>query len=158
VISLRPISQKEAFAFVELHHRHHDVPRGDLWRHAAQNGEGQLIGVAIVGRPVARRLDDGYTVEVTRLCTLGHLDCCSILYAAAARQALDTQGHRRILTYVLGSESGDSLLAAGWSRLWKTRGGSWDREGRPREDRHPTEPKWAWGKGSWRELCDQQAA
>jgi hypothetical protein len=159
-LELRPVTQKEAFAFVRQHHRHHDVPVGDLWRVGCQDEWGSLVGVAIVGRPVSRNLDDGWTVEVTRLCTLGHLDACTLLYGAAARFALGggKGPYRRILTYVLKSESGLSLEYAGWHRLGETDGGSWDREGRRREDKHPTEPKAKWGRGAWPQLAKEIAA
>ena len=80
-VELRPISQADAFAFVRDHHRHHNVPVGALWWHAAHDDQGALVGVSVVGRPVARMLDDGLTVEVTRMCTLGTDNACSMLYA-----------------------------------------------------------------------------
>lgn len=151
MIELRPIYQKEAFAFVRENHRHHDVPVGSLWQHAVHDIEGILRGVAVVGRPVARNLDDGFTCEVTRLCTDGADNACSMLYSAAWRAA-QPKGYRRILTYILSSESGISLEAAGWHKLWETDGGSWSRPSRHRDDEHPLEPKVAYGRGAWREL------
>lgn len=149
---LRPITQAEAFAYVREHHRHHGVPTGALWQHGVHDGDGCLCGVAVVGRPVSRKLDDGWTMEVTRLCTTGKLDACSTLYAAA-RRAAEAKGYRRGLSYILSSEDGHSLIAAGWRYLWTTDGGSWDRAGRPREDKCSTEPKDAYGWGAWRELA-----
>ena len=75
--------------------------------------EGKLVGVAMVGRPVARKLCDGITAEVVRVCTDGTRNACSILYAACARAA-KSLGYHRILTYTLESEPGVSLRAAGW--------------------------------------------
>lgn len=152
-LELRPITQREAFAFVRDHHRHHDVPVGALWQVAATDDLGSIVGVAVVGRPVSRKLDDGLTVEITRLATNGKRDACSILYGACRRFAMDTRVYRRGLTYILESEDGRSLHAAGFHFLWKTDGGSWDREGRPRIDKHPTEPKWAYGFGAWPQLA-----
>ena len=117
---LRPITQKEAFAFIERHHRHHNVPVGALWHHAAHDEDGRLCGVAVVGRPVARKIDDGLTCEVTRLCTDGTYNACSLLYAAARRVAID-KGFRRGVTYILHSEDGSSLRAAGWRFLGYSR-------------------------------------
>lgn len=154
---LRPITQAEAFAFVHQHHRHHDVPVGALWWHGAHDEDGRLVGVAIVGRPSARKLDDGLTAEVTRLCTLGTPNACSLLYGAARRVALD-KGYRRGLTYILDSEDGASLRASGWQYLWTTRGGSWDRPSRRRTDDHPTCPKQAYGFGAWPQLVCERAA
>jgi len=156
MIDLRPITQKDAFAFVKEYHRHHGVPVGALWQHGVANDAGELIGVAVVGRPVARRLDDGFTCEVTRLCTDGTPNACSMLYSAAWRAA-QAKGFRRILTYILESEDGGSLRAAGWQLLGTTPGNSWSVPSRPREDKHPTVPKLKFGLGAWRELAKAAA-
>lgn len=111
MIELRPITQAEAFDFIRKYHRHHSVPVGALWWHAVHDSEGVLRGVAIVGRPVARRLDDGFTVEVTRLCTDGTPNACSMLYGAARRVALD-KGYRRGVTYTLP----DNFAGQFWHR------------------------------------------
>ncbi len=145
---LRPISQKEAFAFVEAHHRHHRPPVGALWWHAVHDDDGCLAGVAIAGRPVARRLDDGLTVEVTRLCTTGAPNACSMLYGAV-RRAAAAKGYRRGLTYILEGEDGASVKAAGYRHLWSTKAESWSRPSRPREDKAPTCRKHAYGWGAW---------
>lgn len=156
-LELRPISQAEAFEYIKLLHRHHNAPVGALWWHAVQCQEGVLRGVAIVGRPVARKLDDGLTSEVTRVCTDGAPNACSMLYGAARRVSID-KGYRRGLTYILEDEDGASLRAAGYSLLWQTDGGSWDRPGRPRSDKHPTCRKWAYGWGAWAQLTQAAAA
>jgi len=104
-----------------------------------------------VGRPVARKIDDGLTCEVTRLCTDGTYNACSLLYAAARRVAID-KGFRRGLTYILSSEDGASLRAAGWLFLGKSKGGSWNRPSRGRVDKHSTEPKYRYGWGAWPEF------
>lgn len=148
MIELRPVYQAEAFAFIRQHHRHHNVPVGALWWHGAHNDAGDLIGVAIVGRPVARKLDDGLTVEVTRLCTDGTFNACSLLYGAARRVALD-KGYRRGITYTLPEEGGASLRAAGWNYLGNTPGKSWSVRSRPRQDKHPLGEKDRWGFGAW---------
>lgn len=137
-----PIGFTEAAAFVREHHRHHTPPVGHKFSIAAMAGD-QIAGVVIVGRPVARRRDDGMTLEVTRLCTLGHPNACSFLYGAAARAAF-ALGYRRIGTYTLKSESGTSLKAAGWKLIAETPGKSWSVPTRPRTDKHPIEPKLLW--------------
>lgn len=81
-----PVTQKRAAEFVKEMHRHHPPARGDLFRVGAQM-DGKLVGIAQVGRPVARALDDGKTCEVIRLCTDGADNACSFLYARAARIA-----------------------------------------------------------------------
>lgn len=150
-LELRPVKRDDADPFIREHHRHHNVPLGALWRHGVHNDDGSLVGVAVVGRPVARELDDGLTCEVTRLATDGHPNACSMLYAAARRAAI-AKGYRRGLTYILASENGASLRAAGWQRMWTVTGRSWDCPSRPRTDKHPTEDKHAYGWGSWRHL------
>lgn len=156
MIELRPISRDEGDPFIRQHHRHHNVPLGALWRHGAHDDAGTLVGVCVVGRPVARPLDDGFTMEVTRLCTDGEPNACSMLYAAARRAAL-AKGYRRGLTYILASEDGASLRAAGWQFLWTVRGRSWDAPSRPRTDKHPTEDKQAYGWGAWQQLQETAA-
>lgn len=138
-LKLAPISFENAAAYVRDHHRHHTPPAGHKFSIAAVDGD-KLVGVVIVGRPVARRRDDGLTLEVTRLCTDGHRNACSFLYGAAAR-ATFALGYSRIGTYILKSEPGTSLKAAGWKLIGERRGGSWSRQSRPRDDRHSTEPK-----------------
>lgn len=147
MLTLAPINQKAAFAFVQQHHRHHRPPVGSLWQHSVTKN-GQVVGVAIVGRPVARALDDGTTAEVIRLCTDGTRNACSLLYAACRRAAI-AKGYRRGLTYILESEAGTTLRAAGWRHLWNVDGRSWDCPSRPRLDLHPTDDKQAWGWGEW---------
>jgi len=133
------IKLPEANAFVAAHHRHHKPVIGHLFSIGAVLGE-QLVGVAIVGRPVARMRDDGETAEVTRLCTDGTRNACSFLYGASARAAF-ALGFKRIGTYILASETGATLNAAGWRMISETKGGSWSRPSRERTDKHPTEPK-----------------
>jgi hypothetical protein len=153
---LRPISRDEGDPFIRQHHRHHNVPVGALWRHGAHDDDGTIVGVCVVGRPVARELCDGFTMEVTRLCTDGEPNACSLLYAASRRAAI-AKGYRRGLTYILASEDGASLRAAGWHYLWTVRGRSWDTPSRPRTDKHPTEDKHAYGWGAWRQLQETAA-
>lgn len=134
-----PLKLVEANAFVAAHHRHHDPVVGHKFSIGASSG-GTVVGVAIVGRPVSRMRDDGETLEVTRLCTDGTKNACSFLYGAAARAAF-ALGYRRIGTYILASEPGTSLAAAGWRCLGERGGGAWGRDGRPRIDKHPTQGK-----------------
>jgi hypothetical protein len=134
-IRIVPVTQKAAFAFIDSHHRHHKRPVGWKFGIGLTDGVG-LVGVAVVGRPVSRVLDDGLTAEVTRCCTLGHANACSMLYAACWRAAR-AMGYARLITYILDSESGTSLKASGWRVLYKTSGGSWSRPSRRRIDGHP---------------------
>jgi hypothetical protein len=138
-----PVTFREAAAFVARHHRHHRPARGQVFALAVADEAGTIRGVAIVGRPVARRLQDGWTLEVTRVATDGCPNACSALYGAAWRAAR-ALGWRRLVTYTLATEPGTSLRAAGWRCIGETRGGSWDRPSRPRVDMAPTQAKIRW--------------
>ena len=111
VLSLRPITFREACSFVAEHHRHNQPPRGHKFSVAVES-DGELVGVMMAGRPVARALDDGYTLEVNRTCTTGARNANSMLYGAAWRAA-KALGYRRMVTYTQGDENGASLIAAG---------------------------------------------
>jgi hypothetical protein len=142
-LEIQPITYREACRFIAEHHRHHKPPQGYLFGLAINDGE-TVVGVATVGRPVARMFQNGYTAEVTRLCVMeGHKNGCSMLYAACWRAAR-SMGYRRLITYILSTESGVSLKASGWKEIGKTEGGSWDRPSRPRVDKSPTIQKILW--------------
>lgn len=142
-LTIVPCSVQDARAYVARVHRHHGPPLSGLFAAGVQDGEGALRGVAIVGRPVARGLDDGWTCEVIRLATDGCDNGCSALYGACWRAA-QALGYTRIVTYILASEPGASLRGAGWRMVAETRGGSWSRDARPRVDHHPLGAKTRW--------------
>lgn len=132
MLTIKPISLKDANAYIIENHRHHDKVQGHKFSEACYDGD-RLCGVAVVGRPVARHLDDGMTLEVTRLCTDGTKNACSILYARCAKIA-KAMGYTKIITYILESEHGSSLLASGWTCEAENVGGvSWNTPSRPRE-------------------------
>jgi hypothetical protein len=139
---LQPITYREACAFILAHHRHHGAPQGWLFGVAVSRGL-DIVGVAVVGRPVSRHLDNGWTAEVTRCCTDGTKNVPSMLYGACWRAA-QALGYRRLITYILKSESGTSLLASGWKVIGERGGGSWHRPSRPRIDTAPIEGKMLW--------------
>jgi hypothetical protein len=142
-LELQPITQREAFAFINEHHRHHRAPRGFKFAIAVNDGE-RVVGVITVGRPVSRVLDgEAYTAEVTRCCTDGSKNAASMLYGAAWRAAR-AMGYRRMITYTLDREPGTSLVAAGWKTLYTSAGGSWSCPSRPRVDTHPLGQKTLW--------------
>ena len=143
-IKLVPMPLAGANRYIEDFHRHHKKVQGHKYSLGAACGS-RLAGVCVVGRPVARALDDGDTVEVTRLCTDGTKNACSFLYAAAANAA-KALGYGRIGTYILDSESGVTLRAAGWMEGHVVRGKSWSCPSRPRKDKHPTVNKKYWYK------------
>lgn len=137
-----PITLDEANAFVREYHRHHAPVPGAKFCVAVSTPTA-IVGVAIVGRPVSRMLDDGWTLEVNRTCTDGTKNANSMLYGACRRAAF-ALGYRKLITYTLPSESGASLRAAGWKCLGEAGGGNWSREARPRVDTHPTQAKLKW--------------
>ena len=140
-----PISLRQACEYNTRHHRHHRPPPGAKFAVGVVE-QGRRVGVATAGRPVSRRLDDGTSLEVTRVATDGARNACSMLYGAVIRAAR-AMGYRRVVTYTLQTEPGSSLRAAGF-RLdhASAGGGSWSRSERPRTDTHPIESKqrWAW--------------
>ena len=112
MLSIRHIELRDANAYIAERHRHHRPVCGHRFSIACYD-EGRLCGVAIVGRPVARQIDQQKTVEVLRLCTDGTKNACSCLYAACRRAAREL-GYDRIITYILEDEPGISLLGSGW--------------------------------------------
>jgi hypothetical protein len=141
-LTLQPITKKEADVFIRTHHRHHKPSVG--WKFGLCVGDGEKVcGVAQVGRPVNRHLDDGWTLEVTRCCTDGTKHVASMLYGAAVR-AGRALGYKRIITYTLVSEPGTSLAAAGWKCLYEVEGRAWTCKSRPRVDVHPLQNKLCW--------------
>lgn len=140
-----PITITEAQAYVDQHHRHHRAPRGALFAVAcvAPLIGDQVLGVAICGRPIARGLVDGFTVEITRCCTDGTKNACSFLYGACRRAAI-ALGYRRVITYTLADEPGASLRGAGFRVVADVRGQSWSRKSRPRVDKQPLQDKLRW--------------
>lgn len=132
---VQKIEFSEACDFVNANHRHHIAPRGHKFSLAAYEGL-ELLGVAMCGNPVSRHLMARGAIEVNRLCTLGGKNVCSFLYAACAREA-KRRGYKWILTYILKSEPGTSLKAAGWIRTKETPGKAWGNVKRPRTTKHP---------------------
>lgn len=148
-LRLGEVPQNVAKQFVRDHHSHCPPPAGWRWGHAAFNGD-ELIGVAMIGRPVARRLDASRIVEVNRVCVECHpaelgWNACSMLYGAAAKEA-SRRGFERIITYTMEHEEATALRAVGWEQEATTAGGSWSRRGRKRQDRSPTCRKIRWGR------------
>ena len=136
-----PITLKQANDFVAAHHRHHGPVTG--WKFGVGvEVDGELVGVAIAGRPVSRmtQTKEPQTVEVTRVCTLGHKNAPSMLYGAISRAA-HSLGYNRVISFILCSESGHSLKAAGWKCTGQTSGGEWTRPSRARKAASNPQPK-----------------
>ena len=139
-----PIDRYVALHFVDKLHRHHEGIARDKYRIGAAIGD-RLVGIVQVGNPTARMLCDGKTLEVIRCCSDGTPHVCSFLYGAAARVAKEL-GYSKIITYILETEPGTSLKAAGWHKEADVRGKSWDTPSRPRETTAPTCDKERWAK------------
>ena len=144
MLKLTTISLREANCFVAEHHRHHKPVTGHKFSIGCIK-DGTLVGVAIVGRPVSRYLDDGTTLEVNRMCTTGERNVCSFLYAASAKAA-KALGYQRIITYILESEPGTSLNAAGWECEGRAGGKMWTGTRRPEKELYPQQMKKRYAK------------
>jgi hypothetical protein len=129
---ITPINFDEANAFISKFHRHHKPMQGCKFCVAVSDDE-KVVGVAIVGRPVARMLDNGWTLEVNRCCTDGTKNACSMLYSASWKAA-KALGYQRLITYTLPEEGGASLRASNWKCLGLKGGGNWNVKSRPRVD------------------------
>jgi hypothetical protein len=115
------VSLDVANEFVRRFHRHNKPVPGSKVNLGVVDETGMLRGVAIIGRPIARKLDDGWTLEVNRVATDGCINSCSALYGAARRIVFDL-GYRRLLTYTLVDENGASLRGAGWKKVSEVEG------------------------------------
>ena len=115
-----PLTLKTANEFVDKYHTHNKKVVGCKFCIGAK-ANNSLEAVAIVGRPVARKLDDGFTVEILRLCTkqTGIKNLCSLLYSRSWR-LWKLMGGKRIITYTLEEENGSSLKASGYKITGET--------------------------------------
>ena len=111
-MKIRPCTLKEAKKYVEKHHRHNKAPVGHKISVKLVDND-ETLGVAVLSRPIARMLDDGFTAEITRCCTTGRKNACSMLYGSLLRVAKSI-GYYRVITYTQSTESGSSLKAAGF--------------------------------------------
>lgn len=141
----RPITQRAARAWVQATHRHLSAPRGDVIRLALVDDAGCIRAVGMAGRPVARMLDDGLTLEITRIASDGLANACSMLYGALRRAGVEL-GYQRFITYTLPEEGGASLRASGWTIDGEAGGGEWSRASRQRgtAERGDIKHRWSW--------------
>lgn len=140
-----PLTLTQANEAVATLHRHHKPVVGHRFSIGLES-DGKMVGAVIVDRPVARKTDQYMVAEVTRLVTDGTKNACSSLYAAAARAA-EAMGFEKIQTFILESEPGTSLLAAGWKHVGDSAGGDWTSVSKPnRRTDQPMCPKQRWEK------------
>lgn len=153
---LVPLTLAQANELVSKWHRHHKPARGHRFSIGARH-EGEVVGAAIIGRPVSRNFDAYGVVEVTRLVTNGTENACSFLYGASARIARE-MGFWKIQTYILDDESGKSLRASGWTHEYTSTGGNWNHSkanaGTRREDQ-PMCPKKRFAKYFVQNMSDE---
>ena len=133
MLTIKPLDLKTANTFVLQNHRHNGKVLVHRFSLGVYDGE-RLCGVAICGNPVARKLCDGLTIEVHRVCTDGTHNACSILYGRCARVARE-MGFKKIITYILESESAVTMRASGWVKEAENVGSEkgWNVPSRPRE-------------------------
>lgn len=127
-MTIVPINLREARRFVAEHHRHNEPPHAYKFAIGLRR-DAELVGVVVARTPTARLLDDGLTLEITRVTTVGDRNACSRLYGAACRAAA-AMGYRKVITYTLEDEPGTSLRASGFTADSVSEGGSWHRDGR----------------------------
>jgi hypothetical protein len=141
---IRPTTFRVACAFVDARHRHHKKPQGHKFSICLIDDEdgGRIVGVAIVGRPVERKHPE-FTAQVTRLCTDGTPNACSMLYAAC-RRICQAMGYDICNTFTGPGESGTSLVAAGWVEVETHSSRSWNVPSRARTDKTEIGPRRKW--------------
>ncbi len=133
-LTIVPVTNERAKEYVDSFHRHHGSSVQARFCLGAVDEARMVRAVVMVGRPVARLLDDGWTLEVNRLASDGCENACSALYGAARRVAKE-MGYRKLITYIREDEPGTSLRAAGWKFEEAIRARSWNMPGRAREDK-----------------------
>ncbi len=147
-LEIGEVSFPVAKEFIQEHHRHCDPPQGWKYGAALFNGD-EMVAVMTAGRPGSRHLDAQGCMEITRICVKDMepyglvANACSILYGYACREAFK-RGYERVVTYTRKGEPGTSLRAAGFAPVVVSRGGEWDRPGRPRRSGRNTVPKIRW--------------
>lgn len=152
-LELVPVTLTDAKKFIGRHHDHNDAPLS--WKFGTGIAvDGELVGVAMVGRPSGRGLDQYFSVEVTRVCLSEkglYRNAASMLYGAACRMAA-AGGYRVAYTYTLEEEDAASVRAAGFvlDEELSARE-SWSTASRPRyeenllgERKRPKGPKRRW--------------
>ena len=138
-LRITPITFKAACAFVKEKHRHNKAPQGHKFS-IGITCDGILAGVAMIGRPISRHFDNGFTCEVTRTCTDGSKNANSMLYGAAWKAAR-AMGYTKIITYTQHDESGISLHAAGWKKVKEINGyNDWQRSDRALKEEQKNTP------------------
>ena len=143
-LHVAPITLKDANTYVDMFHRHHKATVGCKFAICVRDENDCLHGVAICGRPVSRYFDDGYTLEINRVCTDMTRNACSMLYGACCRIAAN-MGYHDVVTYTLQSENGASLKASNFVCEGEAGGKHWTGT-RNKGQKIPHEMKVRWRK------------
>lgn len=143
-MEIRPITFKTACEYVDRYHRHHKPTVGCKFCIGVFDIDGTMHGCSICGRPVSRYYDDGFTLEINRVCTDGTYNACSMLYGASCRVA-KAMGYKKIITYILKSENGASLKASNFICEGEAGGTHWT-GARNKNQSIPAEMKIRWAK------------
>jgi hypothetical protein len=135
-----PLTLKQANDFVTEHHRHNKKCQGHRFSIGCIR-DNELVGVAICGRPLSRRLDSQFVLEVLRVCIKDPApkNACSYLYGRAWR-IWQAMGGKKIITYTLASESGSSMKAVGWDKVSETKPLTKNQKGWQTRDNRITQP------------------
>jgi hypothetical protein len=150
VLTVRPITRNAALPWIAQHHRHlKRAVTGWLFGIEILDGAGERVGIAIAARPASRMLQDGLTVEITRVCTNGTPNACSLAYGALRRAAV-ALGYQRVVTYTRADELGTACKASGFIDDGLAGGGEADRPSRRRQPSEDSSPKRRW---VWRARC-----
>lgn len=139
-----PITFREASEYINKLHRHHRATIGCKFCICVIDDWGEIHGVAVCGRPVSRILDNGFTLEINRVCSDGTRNVCSMLYGACCRIAKE-MGYREVITYTLVSEDGASLKASNFICEGEAGGKHWTGSRNKGQD-IPAEMKKRWVK------------
>lgn len=148
MLTIKPIHLKEANKYIEQYHRHNIATAGGKFAVSCYDND-MLVGVAICGRPVSRKLDNGTTLEIYRNCTNGTHNACSKLYGACIRIAKN-MGYKKIITYTLESENGASLKASNFTFAGKCGGKQWS--GKRKRDYYVAPPEM---KNRWEYIIER---
>jgi hypothetical protein len=143
MLEIVPMTLRDARKWVDMVHRHHPPPAGGLFAVGLAD-DAKIVGAAIVGRPVARGCQDGWTAEVTRVAVKEFVQNGNSKLYAACWRAARSLGYRKLITYTLETEPGTGVKAAGWKMVGAVRGRSWHTPSRPRIDKHPLQNKLRW--------------
>lgn len=147
-LRLVPCTITYAKQYVRHHHRHNPKLLSGLFAVACESvATGQLVGVAVVGRPVSKELQKQGYVEAVRVCTDGTRNACSFLIARARRASV-ALGYdpKKFITYTLVDEGGASVRGAGLRVAKCLEARSWAEASvsRPREDKHTIGERFRW--------------